>query len=202
MRYRADGSPASSRTPATRLGRAGGARAAGAAGATMSTTTAAWTPEVARVVRNLVVRELARHRKQLSLQVTELVHEVYMRLPGFEGSAERPEVLALIGGVVRGAAVDLVRRRLAAKRGRGWLRLELDPDLKAPDPHPDLLLLDRALERLESIDPLAMKVVEARYFAGLSIDEAAQALAVGRTTVTRRWRWAKAWLLCELGASP
>lgn len=159
-----------------------------------------WTPEIERVVRSLAARALARHRKDLSLQVTDLVHEVYLRLPRPVDGAERAPILALVGGVVRGAAVDLVRNRRAAKRGGGWCRLELDPDLVALDPHPDLLWLDQALERLAAIDPLAMRTVEARYFAGLSIDETALALGVGRTTVTRRWRWARAWLLSELGS--
>ena len=150
-------------------------------------------------MRRLARRELSRHRRQLSLQVTDLVHEVYLRLPELADIAERNAILALVGSVVRATAVDLVRRRLAAKRGGGWCRLELDPDLVAPSPHPDLLWLDQALDRLAAIDPLAMRTVEARYFAGLSIEETAEALGVGRTTVTRRWRWARAWLLAELG---
>jgi RNA polymerase sigma factor (TIGR02999 family) len=161
---------------------------------------AGWTPEIESIVRRLATRELSRRRRQLSLQVTELVHEVYLRLPELAGAAERNALLALVGAVVRGAAVDLVRRRVAAKRGGGWLRLELDPELMAPGPHPDLLWLDQTLERLAAIDPLAMRTVEARYFAGLSIEETAEALGVGRTTVTRRWRWARAWLLAELGS--
>jgi RNA polymerase sigma factor (TIGR02999 family) len=166
----------------------------------MSSSAAAWTPEIENVVRLLARRELSRRGRQLSLQVTDLVHEVYLRLPELAGIAERNAILALVGGVVRGAAVDLVRRRMAAKRGGGWVRLELDPELVAPGPHPDLLWLDQALERLAAIDPLAMRTVEARYFAGLSIEETAEALGVGRTTVTRRWRWARAWLLAELGS--
>jgi RNA polymerase sigma-70 factor, ECF subfamily len=161
----------------------------------------AWTPELERLIRNLARRELSRKRKLLSLQVTDLVHEVYLRLPEITGT-ERAAVLALVGGVVRGAAVDLVRRRRSAKRGGGWCRLELDPELQAVSPHPDLLWLDEALERMAAIDPLAMRVVEARYFAGLSIDEAAVALDVGRTTVTRRWRWARAWLRASLLPPP
>jgi RNA polymerase sigma factor (TIGR02999 family) len=165
---------------------------------------ASWTPEIENLVRRLASRELARRRRQLSLQVTELVHEVYLRLPDLAAASERNAMLALVGTVVRGAAVDLVRRRMAAKRGGGWCRLELDPELAASlqapsSPHPDILWLDQALERLAAIDPLAMRTVEARYFAGLSIEETAEALGVGRTTVTRRWRWARAWLLAELG---
>jgi RNA polymerase sigma factor (TIGR02999 family) len=174
----------------------------GRAAAPAAPSVAAWTPEIELVVRRLATRELIRRRRQLSLQVTELVHEVYLRLPDLADIAERNAILALVGAVVRAAAVDLVRRRMAAKRGGGWCRLELDPELAAPGPHPDLLWLDQALERLAAIDPLAMRTVEARYFAGLSIEETAEALGIGRTTVTRRWRWARAWLLAELGGQP
>ena len=104
---------------------------------------------------------------------------------------------AVAARMIRRIVVDQLKRKRRRKRGGRALRLGLGeaPPLPVdPDVHPDLLALEQALDRLGESSPESVQVVELRYFAGLSIDEVAAVLEVGRATVVRRWRFARAWL--------
>lgn len=139
-----------------------------------------------------------------TLQPTALVHEAYIRLVG---DAEGPRFecrahfMAVAAKAMRHILVDQARRRRAAKRGGGAQRITLhETSLGDTTDEVDVLALDDALERLAEMDERKAKIVELRFFGGLSIDETAEALSIARSTVTEDWRMARAWLACELGA--
>ena len=149
-----------------------------------------------------IARQCLGHSGTAAIQPTELANEAYLRL----AAQRRPQLesrahfFALFATHLRRALVDLARRRNRLKRGGGTLRVTLD-HLQLPfrARHTDLLDLDRALRRLAEIAPIAALVVELRFFTGLSIDETAEALELGRTTVKRKWRFSRAWLARALG---
>lgn len=131
------------------------------------------------------------------LETTELVHETYLRLV-HQRRVDwrcRGHFFAMAATLIRRILVDQARRRRSSKRGSGALHVTLaDADLPHCPPALDLLALDRALVELAAIRQTAARVVELRFFAGLGIDETAMILHVGRTTVVRQWRFARAWL--------
>jgi RNA polymerase sigma factor (TIGR02999 family) len=132
-----------------------------------------------------------------TLQPTALVHETYLKLTG--GSTEfvdRQHYLATAARAMRGILVDFARRRGRIKRGGDRVRITLDEALHGGgDPVAEILAVHEALERLDAIDPLQVRVVELRYFAGLSVPETAEALGVSVRKVHRLWALARAWLL-------
>ena len=138
-------------------------------------------------------------------QRTALVHEVYVRLAG-AGSTEwqdRQHFLAVAARTMRRVLVDMARAQGSTKRGARAEHLPLDSGLAADAPVLlDLIALDRALETLGALDERKVRVVELRYFAGLTVEETASVLDVSPDTVARDWRLARSWLLRELdGAS-
>jgi RNA polymerase sigma-70 factor (ECF subfamily) len=136
-----------------------------------------------------------------TLQPTALVHEVFLRLGRQELGvcADREHFLAIAATAMRQIAVDHARRRNAAKRGGDWARVTLDgvPAQGAGNPM-DVLDLDRVLGRLAGLSPRQAKIVELRLFAGMTVAEVAQLLAVSVATVEKDWRQARAWMRVEL----
>ncbi|MCB9898188.1 MAG: sigma-70 family RNA polymerase sigma factor [Planctomycetes bacterium] len=158
----------------------------------------AWIATLYDCLRELAARALGRESDAHTLQPTALVHEAYLRLVGSVDAVDgRAHFMAMAARVVREVLVDHARRRRAAKRGGAWARVTLQAvdDLGAPGSDAlDLLALDEALTRLERDHPRAARVVELRYFSGLSIDETATALSISPATVDVDWRFARAWL--------
>jgi RNA polymerase sigma factor (TIGR02999 family) len=159
--------------------------------------------ELRRIADGYVRRERAQ-----SVQATELVHEAYLRLakektPPWQN---RTHFLAIAAISMRRLLVERARARGAAKRGGSRVQVTLDEKLLAggsEDTAVDLVALDRALTSLAALDPRQARIVELRYFGGLSVEETAEALATSPATVKRDWTVAKAWLHRELqGASP
>jgi RNA polymerase sigma factor (TIGR02999 family) len=147
---------------------------------------------------------LRSERPDHTLSATALVHEAYLRLPepGRVEWQDRGHFMAVACRVMRRVLVDHARRRAAAKRGGGE-RVTLRDDLAAlPDRTLEILSLDEALSRLETLDERQARVVEMRFFSGLEVDEIGRVLGVSEATVKRDWRFARAWLLAELAENP
>lgn len=144
---------------------------------------------------------LRNERTGHTLQSTDLVHEAYLRLVRMGGVEweNRLQFFSIAGRVLRHILVDYARERRAQKRGSNAVKVALDEALIIPfSDDLDLEALDRALNKLDELDPRKAKVVELRYFAGLSIEEVAEALGCSAMTVKRDWNFAKAWLYREL----
>jgi RNA polymerase sigma factor (TIGR02999 family) len=154
-------------------------------------------PLIYNELRRLAVRHLRRERSNHTLQATALVHEVYLKVVGQEGAQwqNRAQFFAVVSQLMRRILVDYARTQQRAKRGGGQQRVTLDEICAATQvPSAEVLAVDEALARLEKLDPRQARVVELRYFGGLTVDEAAEALGVSTKTVIREWNVAKAWL--------
>jgi RNA polymerase sigma factor (TIGR02999 family) len=157
-------------------------------------------------MRRLAAAQLAREAPGQTLQPTALVHEAYLRLfrvpPGESTgttSVDRQQFLAAAATAMRRILIDRARARRAEKRGGGRGRADLDPDqLAAPERSGELLELDEALTRLASKHARKAKLVELRYFVGLTLDEAAAVLRISPATADRDWAFARAWLHKEM----
>jgi len=160
-------------------------------------------PLVYGEMRALAAQQLRHERAEHTLQPTALVHEAYMRLVGQGVSYEsRLQFLRVAAMTMRRILVDHARMRGRKKRQHGGERVELTASMvAAPDAAVDLLALDEALDRLEARDPRKVRIVELRYFAGMTIEETAQTLGVSPATVHRDWDFARLWLLRELQGS-
>jgi RNA polymerase sigma factor (TIGR02999 family) len=156
--------------------------------------------ELRRVARGHLRRESPGH----PLQATALVHEVFLRLVGLDRTtpATRTHFFAVAARLMRQILVDHARRERADKRGGGMTVISLNELSAAAGPASavDVLGLDEALDALSSYDARQCRVVELRFFAGLSIPETADALAISTATVEREWTMAKAWLYRRLSA--
>jgi RNA polymerase sigma factor (TIGR02999 family) len=153
------------------------------------------------------MRQLAHHRlssdPNASLNTTSLVHEAYLRLVDTPqpNLRDRGHFLGLASRVMRHLLVDHARARKAAKRGLGAIVVELDEAILVADDAIDPITeLDDALKRLEAIDERRSRILEQRYFGGLTLEETAQALGVSLATTKRELRSARAWLAAELQA--
>lgn len=161
-------------------------------------------PLVYRELRRIAARELRRERPNHTLQPTALVHELYLELKRSRGLVfeSRREFFGFAAHLARRVLVAHARHRQQAKRG-GALRpvglAEAGP-LPAPTPAPDLVALDDALGGLWEVDPVLVRIVELRYFVGLTLDETAEVLGVSAMTVSRGWQRARAWLFEALSA--
>ena len=160
-------------------------------------------PLVYDELRRLADRYLHRERSDHTLQATALVHEAYLRLIDQRVSwANRAHFFGVAAEMMRRILIDHARSRQAAKRGSGGIKISLDDVLDLTDERAaDLIALDDALKALAEFDPQKAKVVELRFFGGLSIEETAAVMGLGTATITRQWRLAKAWLYHELSGT-
>jgi RNA polymerase sigma factor (TIGR02999 family) len=159
-------------------------------------------PIVYEELRRQAARQLRHERPGHTLQTTALVHEAYLRLVDQKGARwqNRAHFFAIAAQMMRRILVDHVRKTSAAKRGGSALRLPLDEVFVMTDERPiDLIAIDEALVRLSALDPQQGRVVELRFFGGLSVEETAEVLDISPRTVKRDWRVAKAWLHREIG---
>lgn len=157
-------------------------------------------PLVYDELRRQADRYLRRERSDHTLQATALVHEAYLRLIEQQVSWQnRAHFFGVAAEMMRRILIDHARSHQAVKRGSGGIKLSLEDVLNLSDEKAaDLVALDDALIALAEIDPQKSKLVELRFFGGLSLEETAEVLNVGTATVTRQWRMAKAWLYHEL----
>ncbi len=150
-------------------------------------------------LRRMARARLRDERPGHTLQATALVHEAWMRLMNQHGATwqNRAQFFAVAAQAMRRILVDHARKRSAAKRGEGTSTIDVDAlahVLTAPIPDDRLLALDAALEELATLDARQARIVELRFFGGLSVEEAADVLAVSPTTIKREWSTARAWL--------
>jgi RNA polymerase sigma factor (TIGR02999 family) len=153
-------------------------------------------PIVYAEMRRLAASYLRRERPGHTLQSTALVHEAYLRLVDQKvGWQNRAHFLGIAAQTMRRILLDHAKRRTAAKRGGGEFTLRVDESLLAgKDRDLNLIVLDRALSELERVDPIRSRIVEMRFFGGLSNEEAAEVLGISAPTVQRQWAGARAWL--------
>jgi RNA polymerase sigma factor (TIGR02999 family) len=158
-------------------------------------------PLVYQELKRLAAHLLRDEREGHTLQPTALVNEAYVRLAGQKADWQnRAHFMAVAGQVMRRILVDYARQRVAAKRGGGEMALDLDRCEIGVDigQSEELLAVDEALTRLAALDLQQARVVELRYFCGMTVEETAQALAISPRTVKREWAMAKAWLRLEI----
>lgn len=162
---------------------------------------AAVHPQIYEHLRGLARRALAGERAAQTLNTTALVHEAWLGLgPATARFESRAHFLGYAATAMRHILVDHARRRAALKRGSDAVPLDLDAhDVPVEQAAAEMLALDGALVRLQALEPRAARVVELRFFGGLSIDETAEALGVVPRTVVRDWTLARAFLHAELG---
>lgn len=155
-------------------------------------------PMVYRRLRRMAARYMAGERSGHTLEPTALVHEAYLRLAGGSQPAwrDRRHFFAVSARLMRRVLVDHARARAAAKRGGDSVHVPLDTEPASPRPDllADLLALDQSLLRLSEIDPRKGRIIELRYFGGLTVDEVAEVLGVSAPTVALESRMARAWL--------
>ncbi len=158
-------------------------------------------PLVYGELRRLAAHFLHEERQGHTLQATALVHEAYLRLVGQSGGWQnRAHFMAVAAQLMRRILVDYARQRVAAKRGGGEVPFELETCEIATTAGQleETLAVDEALARLAALDPQQARVVEMRYFGGMTVEETAEALAIAPRTVKREWAMAKAWLRLEI----
>jgi RNA polymerase sigma factor (TIGR02999 family) len=159
-------------------------------------------PLVYDELRQLAAQKLAQEKPGHTLEATALVHEAYLRLAGADAQQcwnSRGHFFAAAAEAMRRILVESARRKGRQKRGGGWRRQDVNVDEPAMDePAPDLLAVDDALEALAREHAEHAELVKLRYFAGLTLAEAAGALGMSTATAERRWRYARAWLARRL----
>ena len=160
-------------------------------------------PLVYEELRRLAAAQLAGERPGQTLSATALVHEAYLRLVGCPAGEQEKEVrwdgrghfFAAAAEAMRRILVETVRRKQRLRHGGDWRRIPLagaEPAAEIPDDN--LLALDEALQALAAVAPLKARLVEMRFFAGLSVEDAARCLGISRATADRWWSYARAWL--------
>ena len=159
-------------------------------------------PLVYDELRKLAAARMAAEAPGQTLDATALVHEAYLRLIGDREFDNRGHFFAAAAEAMRRVLVEVARRKNLPKHGGGRRRIELTEAHRLLESSDDLLLLDDALGRLRAEDATAVGIVKLRLFAGLSVEEAADALGLTRATAYRHWVFARAWLRCELGDDP
>ncbi|HYO63706.1 MAG TPA: sigma-70 family RNA polymerase sigma factor [Pyrinomonadaceae bacterium] len=155
------------------------------------------TPLVYAELRRIARRQMSHERAGHTLQATALVNEAYLRLAGHVPAEwhDRAHFYAVCAQVMRHVLIDHARAQARDKRGGGAARVALEEAaVVAVERAADFVALDDALGELEAVDPQKGRIVELRYFGGLSIEETARVLGISPTTVRREWRRAKAWL--------
>jgi len=151
-------------------------------------------------LRRQAGRYLRRERRDHTLRPTALVHEAYLRLAAqHDAWANRAQFFAVAASMMRRILVDHARRRAASKRDGCLTRVELDERVATqPAADVDLLALEQALDALAALDPAKARLVELRFYAGLSLDETAELLGSSAASVSREWRMARSWLFDRL----
>jgi RNA polymerase sigma factor (TIGR02999 family) len=159
-------------------------------------------PLVYGELRKIAASYLRRERKDHTLQPTALVHEAYLRLTNQRDMAwqNRAHFYGIAAQMMRRILVDHARKRQAAKRDANAWKVATAEVGDGAESAPELLALDRALEELAQIDPQQAKIVELRFFGGLTVEETAEVAGISPRTVKREWRTAKAWLRREMEA--
>lgn len=159
-------------------------------------------PLVYDELRKLAAARLAHEKPGQTLQATALVHDAYLRLVDGEQTKRWDSLghfFAAAAEAMRRILIDKARRKLRPKHGGGLHRVDLDLACTVTnDPCEDLLALDEALARFAAVDPMKSELVKLRFFAGLTIPEAADALGISHATAERYWAYARVWLYCEL----
>jgi len=160
-------------------------------------------PLVYKELRTLAAAQLAEDKPGQTLQATALVHEAYIRLTGGQRFDSRGHFFAAAAEAMRRILVDAARRRGRQKRGAGYVRVGLEQAGAATLAPPDeLLRVDEAITKLAGEDPRAAELVRLRYFAGLSVEEAAEIVGLSRSTAYEHWAYARAWLHHEVYGHP
>ena len=159
-------------------------------------------------LRKLAAARMAQESPDHTLQATALVHEAYLRLVGSQDSQQaqhwdgRGHFFAAAAEAMRRILVENARRKNSVKQGGQSVRQELNAsEIAAPLPSDELLVLDEALESLAKENSVKAELVKLRFFAGLSIDEAAMALGISRATAKRYWVYARAWLFGQISSA-
>jgi RNA polymerase sigma factor (TIGR02999 family) len=159
-------------------------------------------PLVYEELRRLAAEKLAQEKPGQTLQATALVHEAYVRLAGPEGGRHwnsRTHFFRAAADAMRWILVDRARQKQAQKRGGAWRRIDLEQAAEVlQDPSDDVEAVSEALDLLAAQDPVKAELVKLRFFAGLSVAEAADLLGISRATADRYWQYAKTWLYCAL----
>lgn len=156
-------------------------------------------PLVYDELRKLAAQRLVQEKPGQTLEATALVHEAYLRMVGDQQFENRGHFFAAAAEAMRRILIENARRKHLPKHGGGRRRVELDEVHRVLESPDDLLLLNDALDRLQAEDATAVKIVKLRLFAGLSVEEAADALGLSRATAYRHWTFARAWVRCEFG---
>ena len=159
-------------------------------------------PLVYDELRRLAAHKLSHETPGQTLDATALVHEAYLRLVDGDQMRNwnsRGHFFAAAAEAMRRILVDQARKKMSRKRGGGLERVPLEEvDIGAPEPAVDLLAVNDALAKFESIDKAAANLVKLRYYAGLTLPQAAEALGISSSTADRQWAYARAWLHAEL----
>ncbi len=163
-------------------------------------------PLVYGELRRLAAARLSREAPHQSLEATALVHEAYLRLVGHDPDRPwdgRGHFFAAAAEAMRRILVERARRRRSLKRGGDRHRITLEiAGLASPEPEPDLLALDEALDRLAAREPIKAELVKLLFFAGLTVPQAADALGLSHAAAKRSWAYARAWLRVEIRGGP
>ncbi|HEY2796416.1 MAG TPA: sigma-70 family RNA polymerase sigma factor [Thermoanaerobaculia bacterium] len=161
------------------------------------------TPIVYEELRRIAAGYMRKERPGHTLQATALVNEAYVRLIGQKRVSwqNRAHFFGIAAQLMRRVLIDHARRRQAEKRGADRLRVSTDAEIASgPDLDFDMLAIDGALTRLERLDPPQARIVELRFFGGLTVEETAEVVGISTATVKREWRTARVWLRREVGA--
>jgi RNA polymerase sigma factor (TIGR02999 family) len=163
-------------------------------------------PLVYGELRKLAAAKLAQEKPGLTLEATALVHDAYLRLVGTPAEGVVPKwegrahFFAAAAEAMRRVLVEKARRKRRQKHGGGLPRVDIElATIASPMPDENLLALDEAMTRLAAEDPIRARLVELRFYAGLSNEEAAEVLGISGVTAKRYWRYARAWLHREIG---
>lgn len=159
-------------------------------------------PLIVEDLRNIARKHMALERPGHTLEPTALVNELYLKLTGKRTVSwrNRAQFFAFVAGAMRRLLVDHARGRKTAKRGSGAIAISLDETVRLPigEKNDDLVALDGALSALAQLDPRQARIVEMRYFTGLTVDEVAEVEGLSPTTIKREWRTARLWLMKEV----
>ena len=163
-------------------------------------------PLVYEELRKLAAQRMSNEKPGQTLQATALVHDAYLRLVDVDVPQQwngRGHFFAAAAEAMRRILVENARRKGRLKRGGDLDRIDLDADALATRAQPDaLLVIDDAITALAAEDPDAAHLVKLRYFAGLSVEQAAEVMGTSRSTAYERWSYARAWLLCQFQGRP